>query len=197
MIWVLVAVIVVLLVVVALLVARQQRSRQLQQGFGPEYDRVVEERGDQRSGERELRQRRQRHEQFEIRSLEPAIREDYLQRWEATQRHFVDEPGGAVDEADVLVQQVMHDRGYPVESDFEQRAADISVEHPVVVDNYRAAHAISTRARSGQASTEQLRQSMVHFRALFDDLLTPADPSPPGDGDQSDNSHETTRKAVR
>jgi hypothetical protein len=197
MIWVLVAVIVVLLVVVGLLVARQQRSRQLKQGFGPEYDRVVEERGDQRSGERELLERRQRHEQFEIRPLEPAIRQDYLQRWEATQRHFVDEPGGAVDEADVLVQQVMHDRGYPVESDFEQRAADISVEHPVVVDNYRAAHAISTRARSGQASTEQLRQSMVHFRALFDDLLTPADPSPPDDGDQSDNPHETTRKAVR
>jgi hypothetical protein len=185
------------LVVVGLLVARQQRSRQLKQGFGPEYDRVVEERGDQRSGERELLERRQRHEQFEIRPLEPAIRQDYLQRWEATQRHFVDEPGGAVDEADVLVQQVMHDRGYPVESDFEQRAADISVEHPVVVDNYRAAHAISTRARSGQASTEQLRQSMVHFRALFDDLLTPADPSPPDDGDQSDNPHETTRKAVR
>lgn len=197
MIWVLVAVIVVLLVVVGLLVARQQRSRQLKQGFGPEYDRVVEERGDQRSGERELLQRRQRHEQFEIRSLEPAIRQDYLQRWEATQRHFVDEPGGAVDEADVLVQQVMHDRGYPVESDFEQRAADISVEHPVVVDNYRAAHAISIRARSGQASTEQLRQSMVHFRALFDDLLTPADPSPPANGDQSDHSHETTTKAVR
>lgn len=197
MIWVLVAVIVVLLVVVGLLVARQQRSRQLKQGFGPEYDRVVEERGDQRSGERELLQRRQRHAQFEIRSLEPAIRQDYLQRWEATQRHFVDEPGGAVDEADVLVQQVMHDRGYPVESDFEQRAADISVEHPVVVDNYRAAHAISIRARSGQASTEQLRQSMVHFRALFDDLLTPADPSPPGEGDQRDNSHETTKKAVR
>ncbi len=192
MIWVLVGVVVVLLVAIAVLVVRQQRSRALQEGFGPEYDRVVEQRGDRRSGERELLDRRERLDQFQIRSLEPDVREEYLRRWGETQRQFVDEPGAAVGEAHALVQQVMHDRGYPVDSDFEQRAADISVEHPAVVQNYRAAHAISVRAQNGKASTEQLRQSMVHYRALFDDLLAPEDVQT-SDGHQSDMSRTTTR----
>ncbi len=194
MVWVLVAVVVVLLVVIGVLVARQQRSRQLKEGFGPEYERVVTERGDQRSGERELLERRQRHEQFEIRSLPPAAREEYLERWRATQRDFVDRPTEAVGEAHVLVQQVMHDRGYPVDTDFEQRAADVSVEHPDVVENYRAANAISVRAGNGQASTEQLRQAMVHFRALFDDLLAPGTGSEARDGDRRGISTETTKR---
>src|ERR1700733_10607865 len=109
MIWVLVGVVIVLLVVIGVLVARQQRSRQLKQGFGPEYDRVVEQRGDQRAGERELVQRRERLDQFEIRTLQPAARQGYLQRWRATQRRFVDQPDAAVAEAHQLVQQVMHD----------------------------------------------------------------------------------------
>ena len=175
MVWVLVAVVVVLLVTVGVLLARQQRSRTLRQGFGPEYDRVLSDRGDQRAAERELAERRRRHAQFEIRALDPRLRDVYLERWQAAQRHFVDEPRLAVEEADVLVAEVMHDRGYPIDSDFEQRAADISVDHPVVVENYRAAHGISVRARSDQASTEQLRQSMVHFRTLFDELLAPTE----------------------
>ena len=175
MIWVLVGVIVVLLVLIGLLLARQQRSRQLKQDFGPEYQRAVAQHGDQRSAEKELADRRRRVDKFEIRPLARASRERYTERWGATQRHFVDEPVAAVGEAHALVQEVMHERGYPVEDDFEQRADDISVEHPNVVENYRAANQISLEARNGKASTEQLRQSMVHFRALFDDLLTPGD----------------------
>ena len=175
MIWVLVGVIVVLLVLIGLLLARQQRSRHLKQDFGPEYQRAVAQHGDQRSAEKELADRRRRVDKFEIRPLAPASRERYTERWGATQRQFVDEPVAAVGEAHALVQEVMHERGYPVEDDFEQQAADVSVDHPNVVENYRAAHQISLEARNGRASTEQLRQSMVHFRALFDDLLTPGD----------------------
>jgi hypothetical protein len=175
MIWVLLVVVVVLLVIVGVLVARQQRSRRLKDEFGPEYGRVVADRGDQRAAEKELADRRQRVGTFEIRPLDPAAAERYREQWAAAQRYFVDEPAGAVGRAHELVQRVMHDRGYPVDEDFEQRTADISVEHPVVVENYRAAHEISIRARNGDAGTEELRQAMVHFRALFDDLLAPGD----------------------
>lgn len=197
MIWVLVAVVVVLLVIVGILIARQQRSRGLKADFGPEYNRVVTERGDQRSAERELTNRRKRVSEFEIRALAPADRERYVERWGVAQRRFVDEPEAAVGEAHLLVQQVMHDRGYPVDDDFEQRAADVSVEHPDVVENYRAANSISLRAQQGQANTEQLRQAMVHFRALFDDLLAPSDRTPARDDDSSERAampHETTRR---
>ncbi len=173
--WVLLAVVVVLLVIIGVLVARQQRSRRLKDEFGPEYGRVVAERGDQQAAEKELADRRQRVGRFEIRPLEPAARERYLEQWGASQRYFVDEPVTAVGQAHELVQRVMRDRGYPVDEDFEQRAADISVEHPDVVENYRAAQEISLRASGGEASTEELRQAMVHFRALFDDLLAPGD----------------------
>ena len=196
--WVLVAVIVVLLVIIGVLAARQQRSRNLKQDFGPEYNRVVAEQGDQRSAERELAERRKRVDDFEIRPLEPAARERYAERWTAAQRRFVDEPEAAVGEAHELVQQVMHDRGYPVDQDFEQRAADVSVDHPEVVENYRAAHAISVRAHNGQADTEQLRQSMVHFRALFDELLasgdTTTDDRDAGRSEADAVSHEPTTR---
>ena len=196
--WVLVAVIVVLLVIIGVLVARQQRSRNLKEDFGPEYSRVAAEQGDQRSAERELAERRKRVDKFEIRPLDPAARERYSERWTATQRRFVDEPEAAVGEAHKLVQQVMHDRGYPVDQDFEQRAADVSVEHPEVVENYRAAYSISVRAHNGQADTEQLRQSMVHFRALFDDLLASGestrDDRDTGQSEADAVSHETTTR---
>jgi hypothetical protein len=194
MVWVLVAVVVVLLVVIGALVARQRRSRKLKEGFGPEYDRVVAARGDQRAGETELLERRKRHEQFDIRPLEPSVREGYRQRWEATQRRFVDEPAEAAGQASVLVRQVMRDRGYPVDDDFEQSAADVLVEHPVVVENYRAAHAISVRAGGGQASTEDLRQSMVHFRALFDELLADDDSAGPARLSLADTARQPTTR---
>jgi hypothetical protein len=175
MILVLVVVVVVLLIVIGVLLGRERRSRRLKAGFGPEYDRVVAERGDQRAAERELSERRERHAAFELRPLRPEVQERYAQQWQATQRLFVDEPVAAVGKADALVRDVMRDRGYPVDDDFERRAADISVDHPVVVENYRAAQEISARATRGEASTEDLRQSMVHFRALFAELLTASD----------------------
>ena len=175
-----VAILLIALVVAGLVIARQRRSIQLQEGFGPEYERTLEERGDRKEAEAELQERRKRREQFEIRPLEPAARDRYAERWRAAQRRFVDEPGTAVGEADELVIEVMRDRGYPVADEFEQRAADVSVDHPQVVEHYRAAHGISARATAGEATTEDLRQAMVHFRALFVDLLG-ADERPDGD----------------
>ena len=116
--------------------------------------------------------------------------------WASVQRVFVDDPRGAVGQAHGLVQQVMHDRGYPVDEDFDQRAADISVMHPDFVQNYRAAHGISVAASRGQASTEQLRESMVCFRALFDDLLAPDDTRSPGQTPQATAGPGTDRTAV-
>ena len=171
MVWALIAVLLVALVVAGVVIVRQRRSAQLQEGFGPEYGRTLAERGDRREAEAELSERRERHEQLEIRELEPELRERYSDRWQAAQRTFVDQPAAAVGEADRLVSEVMRERGYPVEDDFDRRAADISVEHPVVVENYRSAHEISGRATRDEASTEDLRQAMIHFRELFDELL--------------------------
>src|SRR3954452_5740690 len=186
------AIVLIALVVAALVVSRQRRSQQLQEGFGPEYDRTVEERGgDRREAEAELRERRQRRDQFEIRELEPAARDRYAERWRGAQRRFVDEPGPAVGEADALVMEVMRDRGYPVADEFDQRAADVSVDHPQVVEHYRAAHAISGRASAGDASTEDLRQAMVHFRALFVELLGADDePAPERRAPENQNVKE-------
>ena len=171
MIWVLVAVLVVLVVVLAVLLLRSRRSQRLQEDFGPEYERAVEERGDRRRAEAELAERRERRARLDIRPLDPGARERYSERWQAAQRRFVDKPIEAVGEADALVAAVMSERGYPVSDEFDQRAADISVDHPVVVEHYRAAHEISLRTTAGEASTEDLRQAMVHFRALFEELL--------------------------
>jgi hypothetical protein len=171
MIWVIVAVIVALLVFVAGAMAlSHRRTARLREGFGPEYDRTLEAHGDQREAEADLRRRRNRRRGLEIRPLEPAAREEYAERWTATQRHFVDAPALAVAEADGLVTEVMRERGYPVD-DFEQRAADVSVDHPETVEHYRAAHAISVASAAQECDTEDLRKAMVHFRALFDDLL--------------------------
>jgi hypothetical protein len=170
--WVIVAIVVVAaLAAFAYMLAQRRRSEQLQRRFGPEYERVVENRGDRRDAESELQERFTRRQQFDIRELDPAAREDYAARWKQAQGTFVDQPAVAIAEADALVIEVMRDRGYPVASEFEQRAADVSVDHPDVIEHYRAAHGISQRATGGQASTEDLRQAMVHFRALFAELL--------------------------
>ena len=167
MVWLLVIVVVVLLIAVGALALRQRRSAQLREGFGPEYDRVVSQRGDQRTAEAELRERRERRRSYDIRPLEPAARERYAERWRATQAQFVDQPASALSDADSLLTEVMRERGYPVE-DFETQAADVSVDHPDVVEHYRKAHAIQSKR---SASTEDLRQAMVHYRALFAELL--------------------------
>jgi hypothetical protein len=170
--WVVVLIVLAVLVVLGLvyMATRQKRSEALKGRFGPEYERAVEETGDRKEAERDLRAREERREKLQIRDLDPAARERYTGTWRETQARFVDQPQQAVQEADALVILVMRDRGYPVD-DFEQRAADVSVDHPHVVDNYRAAHNISVANERGAASTEDLRQAMVHYRALFEHLL--------------------------
>lgn len=190
MVWVLVIILLVVLAVAAVVIVRQRRSQQLQEGFGPEYGRTLAERGDRREAEAELRERRDRHDELEIVELESEARERYSDRWRAAQRTFVDHPAEAVGQADVLVSEVMRERGYPVEGDFDRRAADISVDHPVVVENYRSAHEISSRADRDEATTEDLRQAMIHFRALFDELLGGSDRAP---ADTSEVTNQETR----
>ena len=163
-------VVVVLLALLAFFAGRQRRSRKLQDKFGPEYERTVEQTGDRKAAEAELLERAERRQRFDIVPLDPEARARYLEAWRNTQARFVDEPVEATREADRLITSVMRDRGYPVD-DFEQRAADISVDHPQVVDDYRAAHAIAVANDRSQASTEDLRQALVHYRSLFEELL--------------------------
>ena len=167
---VVVAVALIVMAGVAWILRGQRRSRTLRDRFGPEYDRALNESGGRRAAEKELDRRSKRVAQLPIRPLPPNDRERYADLWRAEQARFVDDPRGAVHEADRLVEEVMRRRGYPI-GDFEQRAADISVDHPVVVENYRAAHDIAQRVEHGHAGTEDLRQAMVHFRTLFEDLL--------------------------
>jgi hypothetical protein len=149
---------------------RAKRTRSLKRTFGREYDRTVEQAGGQRKAERELRERQKRHDELDIRPLSPESRERYTRRWRSTQTRFVDDPKGAVAEADTLVLEVMQERGYPTE-DFERRVADISVDHPELVEKYRTAHGIAQSAERNQTSTEDLRHAVRHYRALFAELL--------------------------
>jgi hypothetical protein len=171
---IIVIVVVVVLAALAAVALPRMRSRKLQQQFGPEYERTVGETGDRRAAEQDLRERAQHRSQLEIRPLDPAARDAYAERWRGAQERFVDAPGEAVGEADALVQQVMRERGYPV-GDFEQQARDVSVDHGEVVHSYHAAHEISVLNEGGQASTEQLREAMVHYRTLFAELLDRGD----------------------
>ena len=155
---------------ISFILARQRRSRLLRERFGPEYDRVVKKEGQVRRAEGVLEMRAKRRESFVVRPLSGSARSDFAGRWHAVQSQFVDDPKGAVSRADQLLNELMEARGYPM-ADFVHRADDISVDHPVVVDNYRAAHDIALRHNRGQASTEDLRQAMVHYRSLFNELL--------------------------
>jgi hypothetical protein len=164
---------IIVLVVVAALVllfSRQRRTARLRDQFGPEYERTVTETGSRHAAEAELDDRRHRLETLEIAPLDSAARERYLERWHLVQAQFVDSPTEATRAADHLINEVMRDRGYPVE-EFEQRAADISVDHAQVVDDYRAAHAVAEANERSEASTEDLRVALVHYRSLFEDLL--------------------------
>jgi hypothetical protein len=169
--WIVIAVVaVIVLALVAGAALRARRTRTLKEEFGNEYDRTVERAGGRRAGEQELLHRRKRHEALDLRPLSQQARDRYSRRWRTTQALFVDDPSGAVVEADQLVQLVMKERGYPTD-DFEQRAADVSVDHPELVERYRTAHGIAEANERGTASTEDLRQSVRHYRALFDELL--------------------------
>jgi hypothetical protein len=171
--WVLIAVAVV--AVLALMVwqalARRRTSR-LQGQFGPEYERTVDATENKREAEAELAAREERRRELAIRPLSNAARDRYLHSWQTVQAQFVDDPRAAVASADSLIQSVMAERGYPVE-DFDQRAADVSVDHPHVVENYRDGHRLAQASASGSDSTEDLRQAMRHYRALFDELVEP------------------------
>ena len=167
------AVVVVLIIVVTVaLYTRKRRNTtaELRNRFGPEYDRAVRQHGSERKAEAKLTDRETRVEMLKIRDLDLTERERYLTQWKAVQSRFVDYPKGAVTEADELVCSLMQTRGYPV-TDFDQRAADISVDHPRVVENYRSAHDIALRLGRGEASTEDMRTAMIHYRSLFDELV--------------------------
>jgi len=166
----------VLIVVVALAVVaflfymQKERSKKLRAKYGPEYDKLASEFGSTRRAESDLVRREKRLEKIDIRPLKNEERTRFSEAWREVQTSFVDDPGNAVSGADVLVEDLMKARGYPV-GDFEQRAQDVSVDHPQVVQNYRVAHAIAERRVKGEANTEDLRKAMVHYRELFEDLL--------------------------
>ena len=164
-------------IVAATLISRRRQSGRLQSRFGPEYARAVEASGDRGHAEAELQQRAKRVAGFDIRPLPAADRNRYFDSWSKVQAQFVDNPKDAVVRADELVGQVMEARGYPV-TDFDQRSADLSVDHPQVVQNYRAAHDIALAQERGEASTEDLRQAMIHYRSLFDELVGQPEAAP-------------------
>jgi FtsZ-interacting cell division protein ZipA len=178
--WIVIVVVAALVVLGAIAMWMQQRKRsQLKERFGSEYDRTVSEEGDRRAAEKDLADRERKRERLDIVPLSPEAQAKYSESWRQVQGQFVDDPADAVNEADGLVTSVMRDRGYPID-DFDQRAEDISVDHPHVVENYRAAHAVYVKASNGDggASTEDLRQGFVHYRALFTELLeTPEEAS--------------------
>ena len=152
------------------MVTQRRRTEHLRARYGPEYSRAVSAAGDQGRAEAELAKREQRVELLEIHALTTSQREEFTRQWQSVQTRFVDDPKGAVNEASGLVEDVMKTRGYPV-STFDQEAADLSVHHARVVDNYRAARDIAIRHRQGKATTEDLRKAMVYYRELFEDLL--------------------------
>ena len=166
---------------------RKRKSKKLKESFGPEYDRALEQHGSRKEAERSLEQRKERREGLEIRPLEREQQEHFAGQWRNLQARFVDAPQEAVRESDHLVKEVMRQRGYPVDN-FEQRADDISVDHPHVVENYRSAGRIAERNERGEASTEDLRQATVHYRALFEELLDTQVTSS-GRGQEADGRH--------
>lgn len=171
---VLIAIIVVAAVVVIALTTllwMLARRRHLRERFGPEYERTVEERGGKRSAERDLRAREERYDQLDIKELPPERRHQYADKWTAVQQQFVDRPDASVAEADELVTLLMGERGYPTEG-YRGQLRDLSVEHGRTLEEYRAAHAVKVRSGEGEATTEELRGAMVHYRTLFEELLS-------------------------
>jgi hypothetical protein len=180
--WLLVVLAIVVVLVVAAVAISQMRSRSLKQRFGPEYERLVDEEGDRRSAEAELRGRVKRRDTLDITDLDPAARAAYTEQWLKVQQRFIDEPEQTVAEADGLVQTVMRERGYPVD-EFDERIEMISVDHPELAGNYRTAHAIQLRSVQQDASTDDLREAFQRYRALFAELLA--------DGDRTADTHDS------
>jgi hypothetical protein len=171
--WTLIALVSVAVMLIALAISRQRaraRSARLKERFGPEYDVAVDELGSPTRAERELLERTRRVEHFRFKDLSATDQAQFATKWHTIQANFVDDPAVAVTTANELINEVMRARGYPTLS-FEQRVADLSVEHPTVIQHYRAAHELSRSVYNGTVDTEQLRQALVHYRALFNDLL--------------------------
>lgn len=168
-----VAIVIIAVLVIALIavVTMRQRSQRLRDRFGPEYEREVERTGSPNRAERELEARERRYKKLDIRPLTPGARQRYSDEWRAIQARFVDDPSGAVTEAERVLEQVMRDRGYPLDADPSRRVEDLSVEHSAVIDNYRLASDIARRNQRHEASTEELRRATVSYRTLFEDLL--------------------------
>jgi hypothetical protein len=178
--WLWIVIVVAALVVLALgawLVMERRRREHLRGRFGPEYDRAVSEHGSRRGADAELARREEQHERLDIVPLSPGARERYSESWREVQTGFVDQPAEALSNADRLVTDVMRERGYPMD-EFDQRVADLSVDHADVVEHYRAAHSIQLASEGGDASTEDLRQAVVHYRALFEELLETRESEP-------------------
>jgi len=176
---VLVAVLILILAIAAVLYVRKRKitTAALREKFGPEYQRAVLVHGSERKAETTLADREKRVEKnLSLRDLDPMERERYLEEWKYVQSRFVDSPKEAIAEADDLVSALMNTRGYPI-SDFDQRAADISVDHPRVVENYRSAHEIALRVGKDEANTEDPRTVMVHYHSLFDELVQAPEPA--------------------
>ncbi len=172
-IWILIAAVVAAAVAAAIVAgskSRRRRTARLKEQFGSEYDRTVFEAGDQNAAEKELVARERQHKKLDIVPLSPESHRKYAEAWRGVQTAFVDNPASAVGEADRLVTLVMRERGYPVD-DFDRRIADVSVDHPAVAQNYRAAHSIHLSQRERDIDTEEQRQALVHYRALFEKLL--------------------------
>lgn len=190
---VLIAAIVVIAAVAAYFFMQKRQTDHLAGRFGPEYERTVHESdGGRKQAESELAEREERVSKLDIRHLSSDELRTFSRRWEEVQATFVDDPSAAIRDADGLVQEVMSARGYPV-GDFEQRAADVSVDHPRVVEHYRSAHGIAERHLAGGVETEQLRRAMIDYRALFTDLLEAEDPQAAADGTADRDSMEVTR----
>ncbi len=171
--WILIAVLIVAAILAAVFLMRARggkRTERLKEHYGPEYDRALDKTGDSRAAEAELVARERKVKKLDIVELSPQAQEMYAQQWRMVQTGFVDNPTNAVKDADILVNQVMRERGYPID-DFEERAADISVDHPGIVDNYRAAHGVYLQQDHGTVGTEVQREAFVHYRALFEKLL--------------------------
>ena len=168
--WIVIVIVVVLIALAAAMAARRRRTMALRERFGPEYDRAVGAREDQRAAEADLRGRERERARLDIKPLSEAARARYTEEWRVIQQNFVDQPEEATTAGYDLVNRVMAERGYPMR-DFDARADLVSVDHPDVVENYRVAHGIHERARQHQASTEDLREALLRYRSLFEELL--------------------------
>jgi hypothetical protein len=195
--WILIAAAAVLIVAaVAMQMSKRRQTKRLRQQFGPEYDRTMKSADKKKEAEAELAARKERRDQFDIGPLSSAARERYAAEWQSVQVLFVDNPTAAVASADRLIQSAMSDRGYPVE-DFDRRAADLSVDHPQVVENYRHGHRLAERSADGHGSTEDLRQAMRHYRALFDELVEPGSDEPVTRGRDDGATSEREQASAR